>query len=112
MDKLRMLRRMETLEEDQILTDIQPMWGEKLPCGLKEVEDEDPIPDGGKHSGAGYPVTTPHSRDPGEGGGDAELQSGGEEDEKSIEVVASTYRMETFKEDQAKSKPSPGQFAL
>jgi hypothetical protein len=47
--------------EDPILTDIQPMWGEKLPCGWK-VEDEDLIPDGGKHSLAGYPVTTPHSR--------------------------------------------------
>jgi predicted nucleotidyltransferase len=31
--KQRMLRRMETFEEDQILTDIQPMWEEKLPCG-------------------------------------------------------------------------------
>ena len=75
MDKLRMLRRMETLEEDRILTNIQSMWEEKLPCVWK-VQDEDPILDGGKPSGAGYPVTTPHSRNPGEGGGDAELQPG------------------------------------
>jgi hypothetical protein len=58
LDKQRMLRRMETFEEDQILTDIQPMWVEKLPCGWKEVEDEDSIPDGGKPSGRGIP--SPH----------------------------------------------------
>ena len=91
---------METLEEDQILTDIQPMWEEKLPCGWKEVENEDPVPDGGKPSGAGYPVTTPHSRDPGEGGGDAELQPGEEDGGKPIEVVTSTCRMETLEEEQ------------
>ena len=58
MGKLRMLRRMETLEEDQILTNIQAMWEEKLPCGWKA--DEDPIPDSGRALGAGYPVIKPH----------------------------------------------------
>jgi hypothetical protein len=99
MDKQRMLRRMETFGEDQILTDIWPMWEEKLPCGWIEGRDENSIPDGGKPEGAGHPFNKPHSRDPSEGEDDAELQSGGEEDEKSIEVVASTNRMETFEED-------------
>ena len=99
MDKLRMLRRMETLEEDQILNDIQPMWEEKLPCGWKEIEDEDPIPNGGKPSGAGYPVTTPHSRDPGEGGGDVDQQPGEEDGGTPIEVVGSTCRIVSLEED-------------
>ena len=67
MDKLRMFRRMETLEEDQILANLQSMWEEKLPCSWKA--DEDTIPDG-----EGYPVTTPHSRDPLMGDGDDEIQ--------------------------------------
>ena len=105
MDKQRMLRRMQTFEEDQILTDIQPMWEEKLPCGWKESKEEDPIPDGGKPSGEGYPITTPHSWDPGEGGGDAELQPGEEEDVKSTEVVASTCRLELSKLHKHSSVP-------
>ena len=97
MDKQRMLRRMETFGEDQILTDIWPMWEEKLSCGWIEGRDEDlipdggiegrdedPIPDGGKPEGAGHPFNKPHSRDPSEGEDDAELQPGGEEDYKSI----------------------------
>jgi hypothetical protein len=44
---------------------------------LKGVEDEDPIPDSGKHSGVGYHITTPNPWDPGEGGGDQTEQKFG-----------------------------------
>ena len=69
-----MFRRMETLEKDQILTNIQSMWKGKLPCGWKA--DEDPIPGDKRVVGAGHPVTTPHSRVPGGGGVDVQLQQG------------------------------------
>ena len=49
--------------------------------------------------GRGIP-TTPPSQDPGEGGGDAELQPGQEDGGKPIEVVTSTCRLETLDEDQ------------
>ena len=66
-DKQRVLRRMETMEEDRILTNIQPMWEEKLPCGW--IADDDPISEGMTAVG-GFPVTTHHSQYPlvGEGG--------------------------------------------
>ena len=59
------------------LTDLLlSQWEEKLPC--EEISVDDPIPDGGKPQGAGYPVTTPHSQDPLAGGGG---------DEQVIETV-------------------------
>ena len=82
-DKMRMVRRMDTLEQDNILMDIHNILDEQQPG----VEDgggahtevaadqmmDDPVPEGRKtceeHHGkrtleAGYPITTPHTRDP------------------------------------------------
>ena len=49
-DKLGMLRRMETHEEDRIRIDIQSMWKEKIPCG--RITEDDAIPDGRRAQGA------------------------------------------------------------
>ena len=67
-DKLRTIRRMETLEQDMILVDIHTIWEEIYPPwdGLTGES----LPDGKSAQGAGHPITTPHTRDPlaGKGG--------------------------------------------
>ena len=74
---------LDTQEEDLILIDINSMWEEKLPC--EEISVDDPVPEGGKPQGAGYPVTTPHSRDPlaGVGGDEQIIETGGKLDGKT-----------------------------
>jgi hypothetical protein len=60
--------RMESKDEDIMLTNVQPIWEEKLQCGWIAVDDLKP--DDSRVLGAGYPTTAPHSRDQREGGGD------------------------------------------
>jgi hypothetical protein len=55
---------MDTMEDDRILTNIQPMWEKSF-----QMTDDDPISEGMTAVG-GFPVTTHHSQYPlvGEGG--------------------------------------------
>ena len=59
---------MESKDDDIMLTNVQPIWVEKLPCGW--ITADDLIPDDERVLGVGYPNTTPHSWNPREGGGD------------------------------------------
>ena len=71
------------------------MWEEKLP--FEWTADNDPIPDGYRASGMGYPVITSHSWDLLVGEGD---EDGGDEDGgKPTDVIASAFMMETQFED-------------
>ena len=49
--------------------------------------------------GAGYPVTKPNSKDPGEGGGDDRLQPGAEDSEAPTEVVVMSSGTHSHNED-------------
>ena len=61
-----------------------------LPCDW--ITDDKTIPGSGRPAGAGYPVTTPHTRDPLVGGGGDQLQTGDQDGRAPSEFVVMTGR--------------------
>ena len=109
-DKLRMIRRMETFEQDRILADIHTILEEIYPpLGGNTGES---LPDGKSAQGAGHPITTPHTRDPLAEKGDKMICTGSENENEDNPVPGGRKSEERSTSSEKDSVPCGRKTAL